>query len=56
MKGIFFVSKKSRPSQLLPTLVFAPIKNAEGQDSPETACKLYTDFVNSKNKINAVTC
>lgn len=35
---------------------FAPIKNAEGQDSPETACKLYTDFVNSKNKINAVTC
>ncbi len=27
---------------------FAPIKNAEGQDSPETARKLYEDF-NSKN-------
>lgn len=28
---------------------FAPIKNAEGTDSPETACKLYTDFINSQN-------
>lgn len=28
---------------------FAPIKNAEGQDSPETACKLYTDFIKSQN-------
>lgn len=28
---------------------FAPIKNAEGQDSPETACKLYTDFIRSQN-------
>lgn len=28
---------------------FAPIKNSEGQDSPETACKLYTDFIKSQN-------
>lgn len=28
---------------------FAPIKNAEGTDSPETACMLYTDFINSQN-------
>lgn len=30
---------------------FAPIKNAEGQDSPETACKLYTDFMKSQDKL-----
>lgn len=30
---------------------FAPIKNAEGPDSPETACKLYNDFIESQNKI-----
>ena len=29
---------------------FAPIKNAEGSDSPETAVKLYNDFW--KNKID----
>ena len=28
---------------------FAPIKNAEGQDSPETARKLYKDYVNKVN-------
>ncbi|MBO5004416.1 MAG: UTP--glucose-1-phosphate uridylyltransferase [Clostridia bacterium] len=28
---------------------FAPIKNAEGPDSPETACMLYTDFIKSQN-------
>ena len=27
---------------------FAPVKNAEGVDSPETARKLYTDFHNKK--------
>ena len=26
---------------------FAPIKNKEGQDSPETAIKLYNDFINN---------
>ena len=30
---------------------FAPVKNAEGVDSPETARKLYEDFqANRKNK------
>ena len=29
---------------------FAPIKNAEGSDSPETAVRLYNDFW--KNKID----
>lgn len=30
---------------------FAPIKNAEGQDSPETACKLYADYMKSQDKL-----
>ena len=30
---------------------FAPIKNAKGQDSPETACKLYTDFIKSQDEL-----
>ena len=28
---------------------FAPVKNAEGVDSPETARKLYIDYYNKKN-------
>ena len=30
---------------------FAPIKNAEGQDSPETACRLYTDYMKSQDML-----
>lgn len=33
---------------------FAPIKNAEGQDSPETACKLYTDFIKTRDKVKVL--
>ena len=30
---------------------FAPIKNKEGEDSPETAVKLYTNFMTKNNNI-----
>ena len=29
---------------------FAPVKNAEGVDSPETASKLYKEYIKNKNK------
>ena len=35
---------------------FAPIKNKEGNDSPETAKKLYDSFWNEKKKKELVDC